>query len=83
MIRRGPGKDSVAMWDPQFEDILRKYLPYLPAGEPISGDMSLFDAGLDSIGAAELLSVVERTYNVRFVDDALSMETSSGSSCPR
>lgn len=63
------------MWDGRFEGILRKNLPYLSDDEQIRGDLRLFDLGLDSIGVVELLAMLEREYNVRFVDDALSMET--------
>jgi acyl carrier protein len=62
-------------WDGRFEGILRKNLPYLSDDEPIRGDLRLFDLGLDSIGVVELLATLEREYSVRFVDDALSMET--------
>ncbi len=63
------------MWDDQFEELLRKHLSYLSADEPLRPDTRLFDFGLDSIGVAELLSLLERTYEVRFLDDALSMQT--------
>jgi acyl carrier protein len=69
------GKDIIIVWDNRFEEILRKHLSYLPTDEPLRGDTHLFDFGLDSIGVAELLAMLERAYGVRFVDDALSMET--------
>ncbi|MDL4817265.1 acyl carrier protein [Actinomadura opuntiae] len=62
------------MWDSRFEEILRGHLPYLSAGDPLRGDTRLFDLGLDSIGVVEVLAALERTYNVRFTDDALNME---------
>ncbi|MFI0374025.1 acyl carrier protein [Actinomadura sp. 1N219] len=61
------------MWDPRFEEILRARLPFLQPGEGVGEDLSLRDFGLDSIGAVELLSSLEKTYSVRFVDDALDM----------
>lgn len=63
------------MWDQQFEDVLRRHLPFLPAGEGLAGDASLRDLGLDSLGTVELLAELESAYGVRFVDDALSLET--------
>lgn len=63
------------MWDEQFEEILRPYLPFLPADEELSGETNLRDLGLDSLGTVELLASLENAYDVRFVDDALSMET--------
>jgi len=63
------------MWNEQFEDILRTYLPFLPPDEALTESSSLRDFGLDSIGTIDLLSTLEKTYQVRFVDDLLSMET--------
>jgi len=63
------------MWDHQFEDVLRRYLPFLAADEALPGDASLRDLGLDSLGTVELLAQLEAGYAVRFVDDALSLET--------
>jgi len=63
------------MWDEQFEELLRRYLPFLPADEALEKDTGLRDHGLDSLGTVELLASLEGTYGVRFVDDALSMDT--------
>ena len=63
------------MWDDRFEEILRDYLPFLAPGEPLGEDVSLRDLGLDSISTVELLAILENTYDVRFLDDVLSMET--------
>jgi acyl carrier protein len=63
------------MWDEQFEALLRKHLPYLPAGEALVPATNLRDQGLDSMGTVELLADLERTYRVRFVDDLMSMES--------
>jgi nodulation protein F len=63
------------MTDPQFEEILRGQLPFLPADEPLSPDTNLTDHGLDSLGIVELLTVLEQEYGVAFVDDALTRET--------
>ena len=63
------------MWDEQFEELLRRYLPFLSAGEALDRDTSLRDIGLDSLGTVELLASLEGAYGVRFVDEALSMET--------
>ena len=63
------------MWDAQFENLIRSFLPFLPADQPLTAAMSLRDNGLDSMGAVELLSAVESEYDVRFRDEALSLET--------
>ena len=63
------------MWDHQFEELLRTYLPFLAADEILAGDTSLRDLGLDSLGTVELLAALEARYDVRFLDDALSLET--------
>jgi acyl carrier protein len=61
------------MWDARFEELLRRSLPFLTPEEPVREDSSLRDFGLDSMGMVELLASMERTYQVRFVDDALDM----------
>lgn len=63
------------MWDEPFEELLRRYLPFLPPEEALDADLALRDFGLDSLGTVELLAQLEALYDVRFVDDALSMET--------
>ncbi|WP_158839881.1 phosphopantetheine-binding protein [Saccharothrix deserti] len=62
------------MWDQQFEDMLRTYLPFIAADEPLAEDADLRDLGLDSLGAVELLASLENAYGVRFVDDMLTMD---------
>ncbi|MGC7097564.1 phosphopantetheine-binding protein [Amycolatopsis lurida] len=62
------------MWDDKFEDLLREYLPFLSAEEQLTGATNLRDLGLDSLGTVELLARLENLYDVRFVDDALTME---------
>lgn len=63
------------MWDNQFEELLRQYLPFLSAGEPLTADTPLREFGLDSLAMVELLSSLENTYQVRFEDDALTLDT--------
>ncbi|MET9730398.1 phosphopantetheine-binding protein [Streptomyces sp. NPDC006458] len=58
----------------QFETVLRQFLPFLATGEPLADDAALRDLGLDSMGTVELLAALESTFDVRFRDDALSME---------
>jgi acyl carrier protein len=57
------------MWDQNFEDLLRGFLPFL------TEDAALRDLGLDSLGIVELLAALESGYDVRFQDDALGKET--------
>ncbi|NJP66744.1 acyl carrier protein [Streptomyces sp. ventii] len=63
------------MWDSKFEEILRRYLPFLSPEEPLRPDTGLRDAGLDSLGTVELLGVLESEYSVTFPEDALSLES--------
>ncbi|MFH8477138.1 phosphopantetheine-binding protein [Streptomyces sp. NPDC018000] len=63
------------MWDKKFEDLLRSFLPFLGADEPLAEDATLRDLGLDSLGIVELLAALENVYDVRFQDDALGKET--------
>lgn len=65
------------MLDERFEGLLRGHLPFLPDGSTLQADTNLRDFGLDSMGAVALLADIERMYDVRFVDDSLSMETFS------
>lgn len=60
--------------DDRFEAILRKFVPFLSAEEPLTDDAALRDLGLDSMGTVELLATLESTYRVRFKEDALNME---------
>ncbi|MEV0598844.1 phosphopantetheine-binding protein [Streptomyces sp. NPDC050315] len=64
-----------AKWDDQFEELVRGFLPFLDTAEPLTEDMNMRDAGLDSLGTVELLGALEDLYQVRFVDDALTMDT--------
>ncbi|MEU3657711.1 phosphopantetheine-binding protein [Streptomyces sp. NPDC032161] len=63
------------MWDDRFEEILRTFLPFLPPQEPLTTDTELKDLGLDSLGTVQLLGTLEETYQVRFLDSALTMDT--------
>ncbi|MFD5424733.1 acyl carrier protein [Streptomyces sp. NPDC127084] len=63
------------MWDEKFETIVRRHLPFLGQDEELSADTALRDLGLDSLATVELLSDLERAYDLRFVDDALTLET--------
>ena len=62
-------------WDPQFDGILRPYLPFLAPDEALAADAELRDLGLDSLGIIELLTSLEHAYAVRFRDDLLTMST--------
>jgi acyl carrier protein len=63
------------MWDQRFEETLRRFLPFLPADERLAEDTNLRDFGLDSLGMVELLAQLESGYDVRFTNEALTMET--------
>lgn len=63
------------MWDEQFELLLRKYLPFLPADAELGADLPLREFGLDSLGVVDLLIAVESDYDVRLTEDVLSLDT--------
>ncbi len=63
------------MWDEKFEEALRRFLPFLPPGEELANATSLRELGLDSLGTVELLSTLESAYDIRFLDDALTLAT--------
>lgn len=63
------------MWDSTFDETLRTFLPFLPAEEALTTETPLREYGLDSLATVELLAVLEQSYNVRFEDDALNLET--------
>lgn len=63
------------MWDTRFEELLSGYLPFLPVGVALAPDTPLREYGLDSLATVELLSTLEQTYQVRFSDEALTLET--------
>jgi acyl carrier protein len=63
------------MWSTTFEEVLRGFLPFLGPDEALETDARLRDLGLDSMGTVELLGALEAGFGVRFVDDALSLET--------
>lgn len=65
------------MWDEKFEETLRKHLPFLGDGEKLDAGADLRDLGLDSLGTVDLLASLESAYDVRFVDDALTMDNFS------
>ena len=65
------------MWDEQFENLVRTYLPFLPAGEELRPDLELREFGLDSLSVVDLLVSLESAYGIRLAEDALSMDTFS------
>jgi len=66
--------DQKAEWDAEFERLLRPYLDESIASAPLPGELDLRAAGLDSLGAVELLVGVEEAYGVHFSDDDLTFE---------
>jgi acyl carrier protein len=63
------------MWNEKFQALLRAHLPFLPDDEELRPDLDLRDFGLDSMGVVDLLVSLEAEFDIRFADDALSMET--------
>ncbi|WP_395575247.1 phosphopantetheine-binding protein [Streptomyces sp. BK79] len=63
------------MWDEKFEAIVRRHLPFLGHDEELTASTALRDLGLDSLATVELLSDLEHAYDLRFVDEALTLST--------
>lgn len=60
-------------WDGQFEEALRTVLPWLDGAVPITPDLNLVDAGLDSLGTVELLNLLERRYRIVIPEEDLDL----------
>lgn len=60
--------------DERFTTLLAEHLPLLGAEMPTE-DTVLRDAGLDSMGAVELLFGIEERLDVALLDDDLNDET--------
>ena len=59
----------------EFEETVRQFLPYLPDDEPLRPDALLRDYGLDSLATVELLGALENRFQVRFREEALSLDS--------
>lgn len=64
-----------AIWDDQFEELVRGFLPFLDTEQTLTEDLNMRDAGLDSLGTVELLGALEDLYQIRFSEEALTMDT--------
>jgi acyl carrier protein len=62
------------MPDERFEAILRSHLRFLSPADVLTETSELRDFGLDSMATVELISALESEYQIRFVDDLLSLE---------
>ena len=63
------------MLDDDFATILRQYLRYLPADEPLPPAASLRDLGLDSMASVALMLDLEDRFAVSLPDSALTAQT--------
>ncbi|MFI0739134.1 acyl carrier protein [Streptomyces sp. NPDC021100] len=61
-------------WDDRFEQVLRRNLPDLPAGDALLPEANLMDLGLDSMGMISLLMDLETEYGVRIPESELTFE---------
>jgi acyl carrier protein len=61
------------MLDQGFADLLIKFLPRAP--QPITEDVRLRDAGLDSIHSIDLLLAIEDKYDIEFPSHLLNDAT--------
>jgi acyl carrier protein len=65
-------------WPSGFEKIIRQRLPAIPLDDPVPPDQSLFELGLDSVGAVTLLTELEDHFNIQFDDHLLDLDLFSG-----
>lgn len=59
------------LWPQEFESLLRSYLPQLSDQSPLTGDLSLRNSGLDSLGIVSLLLDLEQRFDVSIPDELL------------
>lgn len=62
------------MLDAKFDEILRRQLPFATPADVLTENSRLRDFGLDSMGTVSLIADLEAEYNIRFLDDLLSLE---------
>ena len=60
--------------DDAFADVVRPFLKF-HGGAPLTADSRLYDLGLDSMQAVELLFAIEDDYGVELPDDKLNDTT--------
>ncbi|MFF2328571.1 MULTISPECIES: ATP-grasp domain-containing protein [unclassified Streptomyces] len=58
----------------EYEEVLRRNLPYAK-DKSLTGDSSLQDLGLDSLGTVRLLADLEETFDCELPDEALEEST--------
>jgi acyl carrier protein len=63
--------------DPRLEEVLRPHLVLLEVSAPITPDLVLRDAGVDSLALIELLINIEQVFEIEFPDELLVADTFS------
>jgi acyl carrier protein len=58
--------------DATLERIVRPFLRFLPAGDPLPPDASLGEAGLDSMASIDLIIQLEDELGISIPDDQLT-----------
>jgi acyl carrier protein len=61
-------------WDDRFEKVLREAIPALPADAPLSPDLQLVAAGLNSVNIVKLMMRLEREYHTEFSFELLNFQ---------
>lgn len=62
------------MWDARFEAALRHVIPALSEDTPLTPDLDLAAAGINSIGLVRLMMRLEREYQTEFAFDLLNFQ---------
>ena len=63
---------SPTQWSDEFEALVRRNLPGLVDGEPVTADTAMADYGLDSLRMVSLLIALEDEYDITFPDELLA-----------
>lgn len=61
----------------EIETVVRPHLKFLEAGDPLSPDQNLGEAGLDSMPSIELLLDIEDCFGIAIPDDLLTEDSFS------
>jgi non-ribosomal peptide synthetase component F/acyl carrier protein len=69
-----PAADRPKPWDDTFESLLRSVLTFLPPEEPLTPELELAAAGLDSLSTMELLASLENAYDIVIPDERLVLD---------
>jgi acyl carrier protein len=65
----------MAVWSTQFEQVLRMHGRFAPETGDIDPDLSLTKLGVDSLGIAELIALIEDEFQVEIPVEQLTPDS--------